>query len=216
MVLETEGREAGEEGIPVGLGHFAERGAHFVGSDATGVGEGGLNRHGVRFDEEGLEDRVKLAVDLSGFGEIIGEGKFSELNHFFGEKVGSNTDDPFGTDRHEGKREAVVAAKDGDVFAHRLLELVDAVDRTAGFFNITDMRVLGPEAFDDRHADFDSATTRYGIKDDRLVGRLSERGEVAEETFLARLVIVWSHDEHTVGTGFVGKTGLLDGLVRGI
>ncbi len=180
------------------------------------MGEGGFHGHRIWLDEQGLEDRVELAVDLGGLGVLVGESQLGELHDLFWQQVRSDADHALGSDGHERQGETVVAAEHGDVLAHGLLQLVDAVDGTAGLLDGADMWILGSQALDHGHADFDAATSGDGIEDDRLVGGFREFGEMAEQTGLAGLVVIRCHDQHGVGTGFMGKLGEFHGFVSGV
>src|ERR1017187_100938 len=74
----------------------------------------------------------------------------------------------------------------------------------------------GPEALEDGEAYLHRATRRYGINDDRQVGRPGDRREVPEEALLARLVVVRRDNEHRVGARLVRKPRELERLGRGV
>ena len=65
-----------------GFTHFAKRGPHLRRRDNPGADEGGLDRHRIRLDEEGLEGRVHLPVQFPGLGKIVGQSELHELDRF--------------------------------------------------------------------------------------------------------------------------------------
>src|SRR4051812_36910355 len=70
MGLFAEGLEDGDEGLFAGLGEFRERFANKARLDDAGAGQCVFHGHGVRLDEERLENRIELAMELGRPGQI--------------------------------------------------------------------------------------------------------------------------------------------------
>jgi len=113
-------------------------------------------------------------VQPGGGGIISGERQMGEFDQFARQQIGGNADDPLGAHRHEGQGQRVVAAEHHQIAAQGELQLVDAIDRAAGFLDVGNVRILGPQAFHHRHADLDATTARNGIKNDRPVRGLRD------------------------------------------
>ena len=82
-------------------------------------------------------------------------------------------------------------------------DVLDALDLSSRVFEPT---IEGIWASRSRvHGKVNTCTRRHIVDDDRQVGALRDRLEVAYNAFLARLVIIGSDNEGSVGTAGLGR-----------
>ena len=107
----AELREGSPEGCDGRFGSVDERRAH-VRAEAALESECGLDRSGIGFDEEILEQLVQAFVGGASGGEVIREGEVDEVDDITGDDVGRDADDAHGACCDEREGESIVARED--------------------------------------------------------------------------------------------------------
>ena len=137
------------------------------------------------------------------------------LNHGLGLSgidIGSHTDHPTSTHRHERQGQTVVTAEDGDGVAHLPAQLIHPV---AGSTRLLDMVHVGmrfPQSDNGGDGNLYPAAGRNRIQDDRFVRFLGDGREMPKQALLTGLIIIGGHLENTVDAHLMGQTGETDGL----
>jgi len=204
------------KGLGLFVGEIDEWKANLIGAVAL-ESDGGFNgnRIGVEPHESGKE-RIVALLQFKGFAVFAFEASLDEADHDLGNEVGRDADETDGSAGHEGEGEGVVAGEDLKVFRDGLNELVDAIDRAAGFLVGGDVFTISGEAGHGFNADLDDGATGDRVKHDGKTGVGGHCFVVLIETFLRGLVVVWANLEGGVGPGTFGGLRQLDGFDGGI
>ena len=111
-----------------------EREANFVATMSL-KSDGCLDRDriGVESHEAGKK-RVVALLHFARFDELSIEAERDEVDHYCGNQVRGHADEADSATRHEGESERIVAGEDLEILGDGLHELMDALDRYAGFF----------------------------------------------------------------------------------
>ena len=120
-----------------------------------------------------------------------------------GKRLEATLTTPDRADRKKGQRQRVVAAQDGEAFRQPANEFAHPVDAPARFLDRDDVRTMLRQPDDCIRSDVDSAAAGNVVEHELERGRLGDRGEMAEESFLARLVVIGRDEERAVHADFL-------------
>jgi hypothetical protein len=82
--------------------------------------ERSFRRTGIGFDEQVLEQRIKLLVQLERERGIARGERPHHARDFVRNHIRRHADDTMRADRHERQRERIIAAEDGELMPERL------------------------------------------------------------------------------------------------
>jgi hypothetical protein len=175
--------------------------------------ERGLDRDRVRRDEQRVEQRRELLVDLAGGGDVAGPDQVAQLLDPSTDEMRGDRDDTDGTQAQVSERRPVVPAVDLEVRRRLGDELRDRLEVAGRVFHTDDVLHLGhPQQ--GVVLDPDAGPSRDVVRDDRDRDRVRHLAEVLEEPALRWLVVVRRDEQQPVGPELLGLARELEGLRR--
>ena len=158
-----------------------------------------------------LKSGEEFLVDLARFLALPSRERLDELSDFGGKEIGRDADHPDRTDREKRQGQRIIAAQDGETIRQRgatssltrsTLPLASLIETIFGQSSASLTTVFGGDI---------NATAPWDVVEHELErGCLGDGGEMAEESFLARLVVVGRDEERAIRADFLPLPGVCD------
>src|SRR3989304_4092597 len=186
------GKNLGES-LPVRLRHRGKGKPELL-VDPPHHGQGRLCGDGVGLDEQRVEQRPQLVMDVPRAGDLAEDIGVVQIRHQPGGNVRRHGDHPLRAKRHHGKEQGIVAGEDAELLRRHPDDVAHLGQVAGSLLPPHDGRDLGQAGHGGRRH-VHPGPPRHVVEDDRDVGRLGDSAEVPDETLLRRLVVVRRDDE---------------------
>ena len=174
-----------------------------------------LQRDGVARDEQGVEERGEVLVDLAGGGDVAGLDQLDHLADLRADQMARHGDEPDRAQADIAERRPVVSAVDLEVGRRLGHQPRHPLEVAGGILHRDDVGTRGELQ---QRVVLDARRGPAGdvVDDDRQLRRVGHAFEVRDQAALRRLVVVRGHDEQSVGAGVLRRLGQLERLGRGV
>src|SRR5436309_1613732 len=175
--------------------------------------DGMLDRDRIRFQEQGLEERIELVMDGAGLGRIPGRPGVHQRRHLGWRDVRGHRDDALRAHRQHRQGQRIIAGEDREPVAAELDDLAHLLERSRSLLDAHDVPNRGQPRHRLRRHIHGGAPGNV-VEDLREIHRLGHGLMVPVEALLGRLVVVRRDQQGRVRPNGLGMAGELDGLVR--
>ena len=162
----------------------------------AGTGFGSMKRS--------LKRAKNFWCSLTRFRRLALEKKPDELSDFCWERDWSrDADHPDRADREKRQGQRIVAAQDSESIRRAADQLAHPVDASARFLDRDDIGIFFRQPNDRVGADVDAASPGNVIEHELERGCFGNGSEMAEESFLARLVVIGRDEKGAIDSDFL-------------
>src|SRR5436190_8144751 len=142
---------------------------------------------------------------------IAGSEGLHQRANLRGKEIRCHADQAHGSNGQERQRERIIAAEDGKRFRQPRAEVADPLNAAACFLDRDNIPAADRESLNCFRSNIYPAAPGNIVEHERLRGGLRDRPKMPEQTFLARLVVIGSYDEHSIDAHFLRRLGRQDG-----
>ena len=166
--------------------------------------QSGLDRNGIDFNKELLNQGKSLELDLAGFFISAFKAMHHQVMGLTRRHVGQDRDDTGAAQRTQRHDLVIVSGINIDLTVHKLSELCHLADVAGSFLDGCDIGLIPDQFCDSLRQDVRAGPGGDIVNDTGQFCRRGDRPEMFVEAILCSFIIVGSDEKQTVRAAFFG------------